>query len=316
MAVLFPSIKPYQTHRWKTESAHTLYVEESGNRHGIPVLFLHGGPGGGCAPYNRQYFDPSVYRIILFDQRGSGRSSPHAEINDNTTDHLLGDIETIRNVLDIEQWLLFGGSWGSTLALVYAQTYPDQVLGLVLRGVFLGRKRDIDWFYQAGASSIFPDRWQNFIKIIPEEERHDLVAAYNKRLSGLDELARMAAAKAWATWEAGCATLVPDDAMINKFINPHNALSLARIECHYMFNRCFIKENQILDNIDRIKHLPAILVHGRYDTICPMEQAHLLNQAWPNSRLEVIPTAGHAATEKPMLSALIGATQDMAQKHI
>jgi len=316
MTVLFPSIRPYQVHRWKIDSGHTLYVEESGNRHGIPALFLHGGPGGGCAPYNRQYFDPAVYRIILFDQRGSGRSSPHAEIEDNTTNHLLTDIEFIRSSLRIDQWVLFGGSWGSTLALIYAQTYPEQVLGLVLRGVFLSRTKDIKWFYQQGASVIFPDRWKNFIAIIPEEERDDLVAAYYRRLTGKDEVARMAAAKAWATWEAGCATMVPDDDMIKKYINPHNALSLARIECHYMQHRCFIEENQILDNIDRIAHLPATLVHGRYDTICPMEQAHSLHEAWPNSVLEVIPSAGHAATEKPMLSALIDATQDMAERNL
>lgn len=312
MRVLFPAIQPYVTHSIKADAIHTLHVEECGNPKGIPVLFLHGGPGGGCTPIYRQFFDPDVYRIILFDQRGSGRSTPHAELEANTTQHLVQDIELIRTHLSIEKWVVFGGSWGSTLALVYAEENPDYVLGLILRGIFLCRDEDIHWFYQEGANHVFPDYWQDFLAPIPENERDNLLQAYHKRLAGDDEVNRMAAAKAWSVWEGRCSTLQANQRLVEHFSDPHTALSLARIESHYFVNNCFLKNNQILDNADKLKDIPGIIVHGRYDVVCPVEQAYALHQAWPSAGLQIIPSAGHAATEPGNVDALVKATTDMS----
>lgn len=313
MRKLFPEIKPNETRYVPVDGEHELYVEECGNPDGLPVLFVHGGPGAGCETYHRRFFDPEIYRIILFDQRGAGRSRPHASLERNTTQALVADIELIRKLLTIEHWVLFGGSWGSTLSLVYAQTYPNRVLALVLRGVFLCRRSEIDWFYQSGASRVFPDYWQDFIAPIPDAERGSLVTAYHKRLTGSDEVARMAAAKAWSLWEGRCATLHANQSVREFFADPHVALSLARIEAHYFVNDSFLAPNQVLRDSHRIANIPGIIVHGRYDIICPLQNAFELHRAWPKSELYVVPDAGHAATEPGIISALLRATQEVSR---
>jgi proline iminopeptidase len=314
MLTFYPQIKPYVKHSLEVDRPHILYVEECGNPHGLPVVFLHGGPGAGCEPYHRRFFDPDTYRIVLFDQRGCGRSSPHAELEGNTTQALVADIETIRRHLGIDKWVVFGGSWGSTLALVYAETHPDRVSGLILRGIFLCRPDEIAWFYQRGADRIFPDYWEDYISIIPEEERHDMVQAYYRRLTSKDELARMAAAKAWSRWEGRAATLRGRKEVIDHYTYPYNALSLARIECHYFVNDSFLAPNQILDNAGALTGIPGEIVHGRYDMVCPVENAWQMHRAWPSSELHIISDAGHSATEKGNVDALIRATNRMAKR--
>jgi len=311
MKKLYPAIKPYVKHSIAVEKPHVLYVEECGNPSGIPVVFLHGGPGAGCSPSHRCFFDPDVYRIVLFDQRGCGLSKPHAELKGNNTSALIADIEYIRDYLGIENWVVFGGSWGSTLALLYAEAYPERVSGLILRGIFLCRTKDVQWFYQEGASRIFPDYWQDFIDPIAEKQRGDFVQAYYQRLSGDDELARMAAAKAWSKWEARCASLRLSGDLVSHLADPHTALSMARIECHYFAHDSFIEPNQILDNIDNIRHIPTIIIHGRYDVVCPVDQAFELKRAWPEAALQVVPDAGHSAFEPGIIDALITATQSL-----
>lgn len=314
MRTLYPELSPYTVQQLAVANPHVLYVEESGNPAGIPVVFLHGGPGGGTAPWHRRFFDPEHYRIVLFDQRGAGQSTPHAELDGNTTANLVADMEVIRERLGIEQWLLFGGSWGSTLALAYAQAHPERVLGLVLRGIFLCRPEDIYWFYQAGASRLFPDAWEDYLKPIPEAERDDLLQAYHRRLTGDDELARMAAAKAWSVWEGICCTLRPNQHLVDHFADPHVALALARIECHYFINDSFLEPNQLLRDVYRIQHLPAVIIHGRYDVVCPLDNATALHRAWPGSELHIIRDAGHAATEPGIIDALVRATDEFARR--
>lgn len=310
---LYPEIKPYQTHHFSVDAPHVIYVEESGNPEGIPVLFIHGGPGAGCESYHRRFFDPEVYRIILFDQRGAGRSTPHAALEDNTTQALVADMEMIREKLEIERWVLFGGSWGSTLSLVYAETHSERMLGLIVRGIFLCRDKEIDWFYQQGADRIFPDYWQDFIAPIAEEDRGQLLKAYYKKLTGKNEIAQMQAAKAWSIWEGRTATLLQNKNVINHFGSAHTALSLARIECHYFMHDCFLEENQILNNADKLKDIPGTIVQGRYDLICPMQSAWDLHQAWPEAEMKVIANAGHSATEPGTVDALVEATISMAK---
>lgn len=312
MRVLYPAISPYNQFQLDVTPPHSLYVEECGKPDGIPVVFLHGGPGSGCEAYHRQFFDPEKYRIILFDQRGAGRSTPHAELEHNTTRDLVNDIEAIRNELGIEKWVVFGGSWGSTLALVYAQTHPNRVFHLILRGIFLCRQREIDWFYQEGASRIFPDIWQKYLAPIPEDERDNMVEAYYRRLTSDDEFTRMQAAKAWSLWEGRTATLTSRKSVVDHFADPHTALSLARIECHYFKYNSFLEENQILKNIQVLAEVPGIIVQGRYDIICPMESAWELHQAWDTSVLRVIPDAGHAASEPGIVSELVKSCDDLA----
>lgn len=309
--MLYPDIKPYVTHSLRMDERHTLYVEESGNPKGVPVLFLHGGPGGGSDPLHRRFFDPQRYRIVIFDQRGAGRSTPHAELIDNTTGHLIADIERIRLTLGIQRWIVFGGSWGSTLALAYAQAHPEQVLGLILRGIFLARLQDIEWFYQAGASRIFPDRWAEYLAPIPPEEQHDLVHAYYRRLTGNDELERLRAARAWSQWEGATLTLDPSPSTVDSFGEIHKALAMARIECHYFVHRIFLEEGQLLRELDAIRHLPCVIVHGRYDVVCPFDGAWALHQAWPEANLRTV-TAGHAATEPAIMRELVAATDAYA----
>ena len=314
MRALYPAIRPHATHTIAVDPPHQLYVEECGTADGIPVVFVHGGPGGGCREADRSFFDPERYRIILFDQRGSGRSSPHASLENNHTQGLLADMEAIRIHLGIERWMVFGGSWGSTLALLYAQANPQRVLGLVLRGIFLCRDQDIRWFYQWGASQIFPDYWQDFLAPISTEQRGDLLQAYHRQLVSDNEIERMAAAKAWSVWEGRCATLHPQPALVNNFANPRFALALARIEAHFFVNQAFIRPNQIIDEAHRLANIPGIVVHGRYDMVCPVDQAHALCQVWHGAELDIIRDAGHASSEPGIVDALVRATDTMAHR--
>ncbi|WXL26272.1 prolyl aminopeptidase [Ectopseudomonas mendocina] len=314
MQTLYPDIKPYARHELAVEAPHQLYVDESGTSSGLPVVFIHGGPGAGCDASSRRYFDPTLYRIITFDQRGCGRSTPHASLENNTTQALIADMERIREHLGIEKWVLFGGSWGSTLALAYAQAHPQRVLGLILRGIFLARPEEFRWFYQEGASRLFPDYWEDYVAPIPPEERGDLMTAFYKRLTGPDQIAQMHAAKAWSTWEGRTATLRPNAVVVDRFCEAARALSIARIECHYFVNNAFLEPNQLLRDIGKIAHLPGVIVHGRYDVICPLDNAWALHKAWPNSELQIIRDAGHAAAESGITDALVRAADDMARR--
>ena len=312
MRKAFPSIRPYQSHSIAVTPPHKLYVEESGNPDGIPVLFVHGGPGGGTRTADRCFFDPDKYRIILFDQRGAGQSKPHAELEGNNTSALVDDIETIRKALKVERWVVFGGSWGSTLGLVYAQTYPELVMGLILRGIFLCRDEDIHWFYQQGANHVFPEYWQQYIHVIPPEERDDMLGAFYRRLTGDNEIERMAAAKAWSIWEGRCSTLHANENLVDHFSNPHLAMAMARIEAHYFVHQAFLEPNQILNNAGRLKDIPGTIVHGRYDMVCPVNQAIALSDAWPEAELKIIGDAGHSSSEPSTTDALIAATEKLA----
>ena len=309
MRTFYPPIEPYDTGMLPVSDVHTLYYEQCGNPDGLPVVFLHGGPGGGIIPNYRRFFDPAAYRIVLFDQRGSGRSTPHAELEENTTWHLVADIERLREHLGIDAWVVFGGSWGSTLSLAYSQTHPDRALALVLRGIFLCRKKEIRWFYQEGASAIFPDVWEEYVRVIPEEERGDFLSAYYRRLTSDDEAVRLEAARAWSIWEGATSKLYPDPDLIEHFGEPHMALALARIECHYFMNNAFFdSDNYLIEQVEKIRHIPTVIVQGRYDVVCPAMSAWELHRAWPEAELRIIPDAGHSATEPGTVSALIEAT--------
>ncbi|MCM2332004.1 proline iminopeptidase [Geopseudomonas sagittaria] len=314
MHTLYPEIKPYARHQLAVDHPHELYIDESGTPDGLPVLFVHGGPGAGCDAASRRWFDPTLYRIVTFDQRGCGRSTPHASLDRNTTWDLVADMERIREHLGIDKWVLFGGSWGSTLSLAYAQTHPERVHALILRGIFLCRPQEIRWFYQEGASRLFPDYWEDYLAPIPHEERHDLVDAFYRRLAGPDQIAQMHAAKAWSIWEGRTATLRPNGQVIERFSEPQRALSIARIECHYFINNAFLEEDQLLRDMHKIAHIPGVIVHGRYDVVCPLDNAWALNQAWPNSELAIIRDAGHAAGEPGITDALVRATGEVARR--
>ena len=309
MKTLYPPIEPYDEGMLQVSSIHNIHYEQCGNPSGQPVIFLHGGPGGGIVPDYRRYFDPQAYRIILFDQRGSGKSTPHASLEENTTWHLVADIESLREHLGVESWMVFGGSWGSTLSLAYAQTHPDRARALVLRGIFLCRPKEIQWFYQEGASAIFPDVWEEYLRPIPEAERGDMLTAYHRRLTSEDESVRIEAARAWSVWEASTSKLFPDQDLISHFDEPQFAIAFARIECHYfMHNAFFETDNYLIENIGKIRHIPAVIVQGRYDVVCPMMSAWELHRAWPEAQLNVIPDAGHSASEPGTISALVDAT--------
>lgn len=314
MLTLYPKIKPYQEHELSVDPLHTLFIEEAGNPDGIPILFVHGGPGAGISPYHRTFFDPEKYRIILFDQRGCGRSTPHACLEKNTTWDLVEDMEVIRQKLGVERWVVFGGSWGSTLALVYAIKHPDRVLGLILRGIFLCEKRDIHWFYQEGANYIFPDEWEEFINPVAPEARGDMIKAYYQLLTSENEFTRSGAARAWSVWEGKCATLQPNTDLQKHFSELHFAMALARIECHYFMNHAFMAEGFILENVSKLREIPSVMIHGRYDVVCPLENAWRLSRAWPHAELQIIRDAGHAATEPGITDALIRATREMARR--
>lgn len=309
MRSLYPPIEPYRQAMLPVSDIHTIYFEESGRPDGKPVVFLHGGPGGGSVPSYRQYFDPKRWRIIIFDQRGCGKSTPHAELAENTTWDLVDDIEKLRSHLGIESWTVFGGSWGSTLSLAYAQAHPDRCDGLILRGIFMLRSKEIQWFYQSGASYIFPDAWEGYLAPIPEDERRDLVSAYYRRLTSPDATVRQVAARAWSTWEASTSKLVPDEVLVQRFGEDSFADAFARIECHYFVNGGFFeRENQLLENVERIREIPAVIVQGRYDVVCPMVSAWELHRAWPEAELRVVAKAGHSASEPGIVSALVEAT--------
>ena len=319
MQQLYPELNPYKEFFFPVTHGHSLYIELCGNPQGIPVVVMHGGPGGGCGPSSRRFFDPNDYHIILMDQRGAGRSLPHANLDANTTPHLIEDFEALRGELGITKWLLFGGSWGSTLALAYAQAHPDQVLGLILRGIFLGRQKDVNWIYEAGgASRMFADYWQVFQKPLlrsDAEATGQMVNHYYELLCGADELKRFAAAKAWATWEASIATLDPSPQVLDNLTDAHFALALARIECHYFVNQCFFEPNQLLENMHKISHIPGIIVHGRYDMICPAEQAFEVHALWQECQLHIVRDAGHAQQEPGIVDNLIKATREFAVKY-
>jgi len=309
MRELYPEIEPFDTGMLPVSPVHTLYYEQCGNPEGRPVVFLHGGPGGGLIPDYRRYFDPSAYRVVLFDQRGSGRSTPHASLEENTTWHLVEDIETLRAHLRVEDWHVFGGSWGSTLALAYAEKHPARVRSLTLRGIFLCRPKEIRWFYQEGAGYIFPDVWEKYVEVIPPEERGDFVSAYYRRLTSGDEAVRLAAARAWSVWEGSTSKLYFDYEMIEKFADPTFALAFARIECHYFMNNAFFPtDNYLIEQVGHVRHIPAVIVQGRYDVVCPLVSAWELHRAWPEADLRVIPDAGHSAAEPGIIAALVEAT--------
>lgn len=310
---LFPEIEPFDEGRLKVSDLHTIHYEQCGNPDGKPLVFLHGGPGGGISPSYRRYFDPKKWRIVLFDQRGCGRSKPFAELRENTTWDLVADIEKLREKLSIERWVVFGGSWGSTLSLAYAQTHPDRVVALALRGIFMLRRSELEWFYQDGASHIFPDVWETYLEPIPKRERKDMMKAYYKRLTSPDKKVRKQAAKAWSVWEGSTSKLFTDPELIERFGSGRFADAFARIECHYFTNGGFFDhDDQLLRNVKRIRHIPAVIVQGRYDVVCPSRSAWDLHKAWPESKLVMVPDAGHSMSEPGIRSALIEETDRFA----
>ncbi|MBF6414561.1 prolyl aminopeptidase [Nocardia cyriacigeorgica] len=318
MRTLYPPIEPHQQGMLDVGAGQSVYWEVSGNPNGKPAVFLHGGPGGGTAPYHRQFFDPEQYRIVLFDQRGCGRSTPHiadgADLSLNTTDHLIADIEQLREALGIEQWLVFGGSWGSTLALAYAQRYPRRVTELVLRGIFLLRRKEIDWYYNGAAGYVYPDEWEKFLAPVPEAERDgDLVEAYHRLLHSPDEQVATAAAIAWSTWEGATSSLLPQPDRVAETGEPRFALAFARIENHYFRHGGFLDEGQLLRDIDKIADIPAVIVQGRHDIVCPAVSAWELHRAWPGSVLHIVDDAGHAANEPGITHHLVEATDGFAK---
>ena len=310
---LYPTAELFNSFQLPVSDMHSIYVEESGNKHGKPVIFLHGGPGGGISSSYRQYFDPEKWRIIMFDQRGCGKSTPFAELKENTTWDLVEDIEKIRKYLGIDSWVVFGGSWGSTLSLAYSQTHPNSCKGLILRGIFLVRKKEIDWFYQEGANNIFPDRWESFLAPISPDKRNNLLKAYYEILTGDDHSKKIEAAKAWSTWEGSTVRLLLDENFIGDFSDEKFAEAFARIECHYFMNNCwFDSDNYLIKNIDKIRNIPAVIVHGRYDIICPVVQAWDLHKAWPEADFHIIPDAGHSIYEEGIKNKLIEYTDKYA----
>lgn len=310
---LYPPIEPYDSGYLEADSGHRIYYEQAGNPRGKPAVFVHGGPGGGGDVNARRFFDPAVYRIVVFDQRGAGRSRPQASLERNTTWDLIEDMERLRARLAIDRWLVFGGSWGSTLSLAYAETHPEPVSELVLRGVFLLRTSELRWFYQRGASELFPERWEQFLAPIPAEERDDVLGAYHRRLTSGDRAAQLEAARSWSVWEAATSSLLPNLDRETAFAAPDFALALARIEAHYFVNRGFFRsETQLLDDVDRIRRIPAVIVQGRYDVVCPAVTAWELGRRWPEAHLVVVDDAGHSAYEPGITHELVTATDRFA----
>ena len=306
---LYPEIEPFDSGTPQVSALHRLHYEQCGNAKGKPVVFLHGGPGAGCNPTTRRFFDPAHYRIILFDQRGCGRSTPHAELTDNTTWDLVADIERLREFLGIDRWQVFGGSWGSTLALAYAETHPQRVTEMVLRGIFMLRRRELEWFYQKGCDALYPDAWEAYLAAIPEAEHGDLMSAYHRRLTSADAAVRVAAAKAWSVWEGSTSFLLQDPHHIDGTAEEEFALAFARIECHYFVNGGFFEhDDQLLRNAHRLKDIPAVIVQGRYDVVCPARSAWDLHRAWPQADLRIVADAGHSALEPGITHELIEAT--------
>ena len=313
LRTLYPPIEPYDTGMLAVGDGHEIYYERCGTPGAKPAVFLHGGPGGGCSPDHRRLFDPQAYDVLLFDQRGCGRSTPHADLTANTTWHLVADIERLRAMAGVDRWQVFGGSWGSTLALAYAQTHPGHVSEMVLRGVYLLTKAELDWYYQFGVSQMFPERWERFIAPIPEEERGDLLNAYYRRLTSGDESARIAAAKLWSVWEGNTIKLLPDPSTSDQFEEDRFALAFARIETHYFVHGGWLEEGQLLRDTPRLHGIPAVIAHGRYDMPCPATNAYALHKAWPGSDLHIVEGAGHAYDEPGILDRLIRATDGFAR---
>jgi proline iminopeptidase len=306
---LYPKVRTHTTGTLAVSAVHSLYYECSGNRAGQPVVFLHGGPGGGSHSNQRRYFDEQAYHIVLFDQRGCGRSTPRGAIEENTTWHMVGDIEALRSHLGVERWIVAGGSWGSALALAYAERHPQRVTGLILWGIFLLRPAEIGWFYQAGASFVFPEAWRQFVAPIPPEERGDLVEAFHARLGSDHHPEQAAAARAWSSWEGHASTFYPDAERANRFGAENFAVPFARVECHYVYHNGFFRyPDELLDGVERIRHLPASIVHGRYDMVCPLATAWELHERWPEAEFEIVPNGGHSALEVPIVDALVRAT--------
>ncbi len=313
LRTLYPPIEPYETGMLDVGDGHVIYYERSGKPGGKPAVFLHGGPGGGISDSHRQLFDPAKYDVMLFDQRGCGRSTPHAELEANTTWHLVADIERLRILAGADTWLVFGGSWGSTLALAYAQTHPDKVSALILRGIYMLTKAELDWYYQFGVSQMFPEKWAGFLAPIPVAERGDMVAAYRRILTGNDMTAKLEAAKAWSIWEGETITLLPDTQTSQTFHDGHFALAFARIENHYFFHRGWLEEGQLLGDAGLLKDIPGTIVHGRYDMPCPAHFAYELHKAWPRADFHLVEGAGHAYSEPGILDQLIRATDRFAE---
>ncbi|WP_246591448.1 prolyl aminopeptidase [Aminobacter anthyllidis] len=310
---LWPAIEPYRTGRLRVSALHELYFEESGNPAGKPVVLVHGGPGYGTDPEDRRYFDPSRYRIIAFDQRGAGKSTPLGETKENTTSLLVEDMETLRKKLGLDDWMLFGGSWGTTLSIAYAQSHPDRVTAAILRGIWLNSKAEIDWF-MSGVSRFFPETWETFASLLPKGERDDVVPAYAKRLQGDDVALRDAAARAWSRYEGSCSTLTPDPGTMSGFQEPHVVGALARIEASYFINEAFLPPNHLMDNMHRMAKIPGVIVQGRYDMVCPPRTAFEVHKRWPASRLEIIPDAGHSDSEPGIRQALLAATEEFTDR--
>jgi proline iminopeptidase len=314
MNSLYPAIKPYAQHELKVGAPHLLYIEETGNPEGIPVIVLHPGPGAASDSYLRRFFDPQRYRIILFDQRGCGRSTPHLEVSNNTTLLLIDDIDAIRDFLGLSEFVLFGGGWGSLLALLYAQKFPQQIKALLIHQIFLGRQQDIDWFYKHGASLVYPDYWIEFTHQIPENSRDNIPQYYSDCLQGSNELARMSAAKNWALWQARCSSLQPHLYVLDQFSDPHFALALATLESYFINNHYFIEENQVMANVHKIRHIPTYIVHGRFDMVSPLASAWDLHEAIPASNLRIVRDAGHSDRESGIIDAIIYASKEISKQ--